>query len=50
MLANRFVLKVAANKRPHWDQAIQAADAALKLTREQRVENFTELLKTILQA
>ncbi|CAF5213733.1 unnamed protein product, partial [Rotaria magnacalcarata] len=32
------------------DQAIQAADAALKLTREQRVENFTELLKTILQA
>ncbi|CAF4175532.1 unnamed protein product [Rotaria socialis] len=49
MLANRFLLKVAANKRPHWDQAIQEADAALKLTRQQRVENFTELLKTILQ-
>lgn len=30
------------------DKAIEEADAALKLTREQRIENFAELLNNIL--
>ncbi|CAF4369450.1 unnamed protein product, partial [Rotaria sp. Silwood2] len=47
-LANRYELKVTANKRPDWDKAIEEADQALKLTREQRIENFAELLKNIL--
>ncbi|CAF3644340.1 unnamed protein product [Rotaria sp. Silwood1] len=47
-LANRYQLKVSANKRVDWDKAIAEADEALKLTREQRIENFAELLKNIL--
>ncbi|CAF1472394.1 unnamed protein product [Rotaria sp. Silwood1] len=46
-LANRYQLKVSANKRVDWDKAIAEADEALKLTREQRIENFAELLKNI---
>ncbi|CAF4179623.1 unnamed protein product, partial [Rotaria sordida] len=47
-LANRYELKVTANKRVDWDKAIQEADQAFKLTREQRIENFAEILKNIL--
>ncbi|CAF1356785.1 unnamed protein product [Rotaria sordida] len=47
-LANRYELKVTANKRADWDKAIEEADKAFKLTREQRIENFAEILKNIL--
>ncbi|CAF1107258.1 unnamed protein product [Adineta steineri] len=47
-LANRFELKVAANKRAQWDKAIEEADQAFKLTREDRIKNFDEILKKIL--
>ncbi|UJR14905.1 hypothetical protein I4U23_001889 [Adineta vaga] len=48
-LANRFELKVSGNKRIDWDKAIQEANEALKLSREERVQNFEEILKKILK-
>ncbi|CAF0871664.1 unnamed protein product [Adineta ricciae] len=48
-LANRFELKVTGSKRADWDKAIEEANEALKLSREERVKNFEELLKKILK-
>jgi len=47
-LANRFELKVSARLRPQWDQAVEDADNALKLSPEERIKNFEEILQTIL--
>ncbi|CAF3145247.1 unnamed protein product [Rotaria sp. Silwood2] len=44
-LANRFQLKVSMKKRVQWDEAIELADRALKMTNDERIEEFSDLLK-----
>lgn len=44
-LANRYQLKVSIKKRVQWDEAIELADRALTMTKEERIEEFSELLQ-----
>jgi len=44
-LANRYQLKVSIKKRIQWDEAIELADRALTMPKEERIEEFSELLK-----
>ncbi|CAF0872258.1 unnamed protein product [Adineta ricciae] len=43
-LANRYQLKVSVKKRVQWDGAIELADRALTMTRNERIEEFKDLL------
>ncbi|CAF0737163.1 unnamed protein product [Adineta steineri] len=47
-LANRFQLKVSMKKRVQWDEAIELADRALTMTKDERIEDFSDLLKDAL--
>ncbi|CAF0814428.1 unnamed protein product, partial [Didymodactylos carnosus] len=47
-LANMYQLKVSMKKRLQWDEAIELADQALKISKEQRIKEFGELLKELL--
>ncbi|CAF5203691.1 unnamed protein product, partial [Rotaria magnacalcarata] len=44
-LANRYQLKVSMKKRVQWDEAIELADRALAIKNNERIEEFSELLK-----
>ncbi|CAF1074418.1 unnamed protein product [Adineta ricciae] len=47
-LANRYQLKVSMKKRVQWDEAIELADRALTMSKEERIEDFNELLEDAL--
>ncbi|CAF0834456.1 unnamed protein product [Rotaria sordida] len=44
-LANRYQLKVSMKKRVQWDEAIELADRALTMTNDERIKEFSDLLK-----
>ncbi|CAF3723753.1 unnamed protein product [Rotaria sp. Silwood1] len=44
-LANRYQLKVSMKKRVQWDEAIELADRALTMTNNERIQEFSDLLK-----
>ncbi|CAF1500323.1 unnamed protein product, partial [Rotaria sordida] len=43
-LANRYQLKVSMKKRVQWDEAIELADQALTMTKDERIKQFSDLL------
>ncbi|CAF3765302.1 unnamed protein product [Rotaria socialis] len=43
-LANRYQLKVSMKKRAQWDEAIELADRALTMTKDERIKQFSVLL------
>ncbi|UJR31781.1 hypothetical protein I4U23_019259 [Adineta vaga] len=47
-LANRYQLKVSMKKRVQWDEAIELADRALTMSKEERIDEFNDLLKEAL--
>jgi hypothetical protein len=47
-LANRYQLKVSMKKRVQWDEAIELADHALTMAKNERIEEFSDLLKDAL--
>ncbi|CAF1512048.1 unnamed protein product [Adineta steineri] len=46
-LANRYQLKVSMKKRVQWDEAIELADHALTLTKDERIKEFKDLLSDV---
>ncbi|CAF3644307.1 unnamed protein product [Rotaria sp. Silwood1] len=46
-LANRYQLKVSMKKRIQWDEAIELADKALTMTKDERIKQFSDLLDDV---
>ncbi|CAF3072662.1 unnamed protein product, partial [Rotaria sp. Silwood2] len=46
-LANRYQLKVSMKKRVQWDEAIELADHALTMTKDDRIKQFSVLLNDV---
>ncbi len=46
-LANRYQLKVSMKKRIQWDEAIELADHALTMTKDERIQEFSDLLNDV---
>ncbi|UJR14907.1 hypothetical protein I4U23_001891 [Adineta vaga] len=46
-LANRYQLKVSVKKRVQWDEAIELADHALTMTKDERIQEFKDLLNDV---